>query len=143
MNRFNSIILLKYHNVLYFSYFKVSLLKNPHKKNPQEPFRVSNPLHGKKVMGLDHYQSFFHWVKWAECYWKGLCSSIQQNMETLLLVLQLDVLIVLIVFSYVIIKTFPSPGHKNPSIKSCLRLYKEPAIWTNFLSGILNCWLHY
>lgn len=37
----------------------------------------------------------------------------QQNMETLLLVLQLDVLIVLIVFSHVIIQTFPSPRLKN------------------------------
>lgn len=128
-------------------HFKVSLKKKKTPKppkNPQEPFSVSNPLHGKKkVMGLDHYQSFFHWVKWAVCYWKGLCSSVQQNMETLLLVLQLDVLIVLIVCSHVIIKTSPEPRLENPTINSCLRLYKEPAVWTNFLSGILNCWLHY
>lgn len=149
MNSFNSIILLKYQYILKKEKMFLSctsryhLKKKPHTKKPQEPFTVSNPLHGKKVMGLDHYQSFFHWVKWAECYWKGLCFSIQQNMETLLLVLQLDVLIVLIVFSHVIIKTFPSPRLKNPSINSCLRLYKEPAVWTNFMSGILNCCLHY
>lgn len=127
-------------------HFKVSLKKQKQKQNskkPQEPFTVSNPLRGKKVMGLDHYQSFFHWVKWAECYWKGLCSSIQQNMETVLLALQLNVLIVLIVFSHVIIKTFISPRLENPSINSCLILYKETAVWTDFLSGILDCWLHY
>lgn len=52
----------------------------------------------------------------------------QQNMETLLLALQLDVLIVLIVFSPVIIKTFTLPRLKNHSIKSFLVLYKEPAV---------------
>lgn len=49
-------------------------------------------------------------------------------METLLLVLQLDVPIVLIVFSHVIIKTLPSPRLKNPGINSCLRLYKKLAV---------------
>lgn len=42
-----------------FVHFKVSL-KKPHTQYPQEPFAGSNLLHGKQVMGLDHYQSFIH-----------------------------------------------------------------------------------